>query len=215
MNIEADSLNTSQGIVYGLKERTNGLQCPWSLFQILAFVIFGVKTANFYVFNFPNLLSSVQFAFAGIYTVLLLILVFLVYLTMFKETRDNVLLKEREAAKKNEIFQTNERLYCVVCKGHVEKRTKHCGICSKCCFKFDHHCKWLNSCIGGRNYSLFIWTSIMACVVCIVEWGASASVLVYLHIEEANWLFFVRLFMGSEMKTQNDQEIRTIKQFSM
>ena len=32
------------------------------------------------------------------------------------------------------------------------KKAKHCAICQKCIRGFDHHCRWLNNCIGERNY---------------------------------------------------------------
>ena len=31
-------------------------------------------------------------------------------------------------------------------------KAKHCRICDKCVRDFDHHCIWLNNCIGKRNY---------------------------------------------------------------
>lgn len=33
--------------------------------------------------------------------------------------------------------------------------TKHCRECNRCVFHFDHHCKWLNNCIGKKNYKLY------------------------------------------------------------
>lgn len=31
-------------------------------------------------------------------------------------------------------------------------RTRHCKSCNKCVEDFDHHCPYLNTCIGHRNY---------------------------------------------------------------
>ena len=49
--------------------------------------------------------------------------------------------------------------YCPIC--YVEKNEKlitHCFICNKCVYDFNHHCFWLNCCIGGSNkYFYFIF----------------------------------------------------------
>ena len=46
--------------------------------------------------------------------------------------------------------------YCPKCKVKFNKRSKHCVICDKCVYNFDHHCYWVNNCIGGNNYFTFI-----------------------------------------------------------
>jgi len=47
-------------------------------------------------------------------------------------------------------------LYCHVCSVHVTEKAKHCSSCNKCIYSFDHHCIWLNTCIGGKNYRSFL-----------------------------------------------------------
>ena len=36
------------------------------------------------------------------------------------------------------------------------KKSKHCRLCDKCVSTFDHHCKWLNNCVGEKNYKPFM-----------------------------------------------------------
>lgn len=53
---------------------------------------------------------------------------------------------------------------CYTCKVYRPPRTHHCQICDYCVEKFDHHCPWIGTCVGKRNYVYFIVYIITAAV---------------------------------------------------
>ncbi|XP_029433590.1 palmitoyltransferase ZDHHC23 [Rhinatrema bivittatum] len=46
--------------------------------------------------------------------------------------------------------------WCVTCKLVRPCRAGHCRTCNKCVRRLDHHCVWINSCIGEWNHRAFI-----------------------------------------------------------
>lgn len=67
----------------------------------------------------------------------------------------------------------DDRLECKKCNKPKPPRTHHCSICKRCVLKMDHHCPWLNNCVGLRNYRYFIcfllWLSIATFyILCIL-----------------------------------------------
>lgn len=52
---------------------------------------------------------------------------------------------------------------CVDCHAIKFATTRHCRQCRVCVPEFDHHCVWLNTCIGAHNYRTFL-----ALVVCML-----------------------------------------------
>jgi palmitoyltransferase len=69
----------------------------------------------------------------------------------------------------------NERDYCKKCQAVKPPRAHHCGICGRCVLRMDHHCPWVNNCVGYRNYKAF-FLFVNYVTVCAL-WGALTLVL--------------------------------------
>merc|ERR1719201_1910889 len=44
---------------------------------------------------------------------------------------------------------------CVVCRARREMRSHHCKECGRCVQRLDHHCPWINNCVGLGNQRSF------------------------------------------------------------
>ncbi|KAL1517603.1 hypothetical protein ABEB36_001344 [Hypothenemus hampei] len=77
---------------------------------------------------------------------------------------------------------------CHLCQIHVSgSRTKHCSACNKCVTDFDHHCKWLNQCVGGRNYSAFLMCVSSAVAAAALVAALAVANLIYHHIGKGDY----------------------------
>lgn len=57
--------------------------------------------------------------------------------------------------------------YCGVCGVDQALRTKHCRKCERCVGRFDHHCFFINNCVGEGNAALFWWYLFVETIACL------------------------------------------------
>ena len=46
--------------------------------------------------------------------------------------------------------------FCKTCYAWKPPRAHHCHFCGKCVLKMDHHCPWINGCVGHHNQKYFM-----------------------------------------------------------
>lgn len=68
--------------------------------------------------------------------------------------------------------------YCKTCNIWRPPRCYHCRVCDSCIETLDHHCVWLNNCVGRRNYRYFFTYVSSATILSFFLIGASIGHIV-------------------------------------
>jgi len=98
-----------------------------------------------------------------------------------KMTNSNAVLSTEDIARLRKMLvverkqtQILEIRFCHKCRIFKPDRCHHCRKCESCVLRMDHHCPWIDNCIGFRNYKFFFLTVLYSSV-------ATCFVLVLMH----------------------------------
>jgi palmitoyltransferase len=59
--------------------------------------------------------------------------------------------------------------HCGFCDIDQPLRARHCEDCGRCVRRYDHHCPWLDTCVGENNHRFFL--VFIVCVSCASVWS--------------------------------------------
>lgn len=176
---------------------------PYWLFGTFgSFIVFGILGYSYYVFVFISTASKwhevggwLGFPILLIWNIFFVMSLASYISTVFRDPglvpllprrprNDNAEQRENGGQPSAENRDPEAWTPCRRCNIIRPARAHHCSVCDRCVMKMDHHCPWVNNCVGEGNYKSFllfvVYTGALSAfgVLCMIsdlvmlEWGA-------------------------------------------
>ncbi|XP_072452028.1 palmitoyltransferase ZDHHC7 isoform X2 [Chiloscyllium punctatum] len=125
---------------------------------------------------------------------------------------------------------------CPKCCSIKPERAHHCSICKRCIRKMDHHCPWVNNCVGENNQKFFVLFTMYIALIsvhalilcgfqfffCIREQWSECSgfsppvtviLIIFLCLEGLLFLTFTSVMFGTQLHSicNDETEIERLK----
>lgn len=130
--------------------RRHGFQSPYSCTQLLSWLAAAILLVSFIIASECLFRLRGDSALVNFFIICLVVtyaisftcmIVYTYRVTVSDPTDPTVALERKFKEQSNTSFQTKDySYYCDICDTHVLIDTKHCQMCNRCSYDFDHHC---------------------------------------------------------------------------
>lgn len=155
-------IRTEQVYLGGKVTRTVNWCSGW-LVPVLYVVIFGKLVEFFYTRLYHKIDNPNTLVYNSLLSLLILTFTIAIFVKPEQLTQENARFSNTFYQNDGVIFFNDQK--CETCKLLKPARSKHCKYCGKCYLFFDHHCIWLNNCVGKGNYKWFFSFLILNVIV--------------------------------------------------
>ena len=166
--------------------RTHGFERPLDPHQVGSWIAFGLFAVAFFVIYTPVHTDAAGIVCSALYVILGLATILSGLWVMRTDPADPGLVAKLAAERTGTDFppvSAEAVNYCYLCEVNVRKRSKHCRRCNKCVDIFDHHCPWLNTCVGERNYRYFLLFLVYHAALCFYSTYIHSMIIYHLAID--------------------------------
>lgn len=115
-----------------------------------------------------------------------------------------------------EMFPFDDHLFsdgaCRTCRTRKPARSKHCSMCGICVARFDHHCIWINNCVGLGNHKWFLAFLFWHSVICSYGCGLGCIIILDL-VREAD--LFSAVFLDPETKEKHTASYTIVARYML
>ena len=166
------------------KYKTNGFCCPLAFQQVFTWFLIIFNSIFFYYILLKELSKNysqeIKVFMIIIHSFLFALTLIFGFLSTYIDPSDSLLKKEIQKKiqlqkdGKHYLLEISRKYpFCLICCSNIYSTSKHCKKCNKCIENFDHHCNWLNNCVGKYNYGYFyLLVFIVLCdCLCISGFG--------------------------------------------
>ena len=76
----------------------------------------------------------------------------------YADTNNQISLEQYEQLNPKKVIKDTEYIlsYCETCQIIRDVRVFHCNRCNRCILRHDHHCEFVNNCVGKYNHCKFL-----------------------------------------------------------